>query len=245
MGIGMRRTVECFVALTVALSLAACGISVNDDVEVPADSERRGAVNTVNGNIRIGERARVEGDLRSVNGEIDIGRGASVGGVTSVNGAVRIAAGAALGALRVVNGGVEADDEVEVDGNASVVNGGLRLGPGGSIAGDATCVTGGVRLAGVRVGGDVVTVTGEVALSGATRVLGQVRVEADEEVVNLRVGDPAPKPRVVIGAGVVVEGGVRFEREGVLWVHEEARMSGPIEGVTAQSFRADSPPDVS
>ena len=47
-------------------------------------------------------------------------------------------------------------------------------------------------------------------------------------------------PRIVIEAGAVVEGTLRFEREVELYVHESAKI-GTIEGAEAKRFSGDPP----
>jgi acetyltransferase-like isoleucine patch superfamily enzyme len=229
------------VGAAIAVSLAACSVSVNDDVVVAAGEERGQGVSTVNGAITIGSGARVDGSLRTVNGQVEIGEDASVKGVATVNGRVEVARGANLRDLNVINGGARLDADVTVDGSVLIVNGGLEMGPGGSIADDLESVTGGLVLRGVEVGGDVIVAAGTVELLRGTNVRGAVRLDTGDRVVV--VGDEDEElPSVVIGAGVVVEGGVAFERSGLLWIHEQARVEGAIEGVEPRSFSGELPP---
>jgi hypothetical protein len=116
------------------------------------------------------------------------------------------------------------------------VNDGFRMGPGGSIAGTVICVTDGITLRNVQVRGDVATVTGRIDLSEGTRVRGAILVDVNDRGISIAMTDSSKRPEVVIGTGVVVDGGVRFEREGTLWIHEDATVAGEIEGVQVKRF---------
>jgi hypothetical protein len=233
-----RSNVRWAVITAAVLTLGGCGMSVNDDVEIADGEELRHGVNSVNGSIRVGSDAVVDGNLRTVNGSIDIGKRSRVKNVATVNGRVLVASGASLRKVQVVNGDARIGEDVAIADDVLVVNGRLLMGPGGSVAGDAATGDGALKLDDVRVGGDVTTATGDVELIGGTQVAGAVRVDLGRGV---RVETSEPT-RVVIGAGVVVEGGVSFERNGELWIHETARISGPVEGVEPRRFSGEGPP---
>lgn len=226
--------------LGMALLLAACDLAVEGDVEVPAGSERERGATLVNGEVYVGDGARVRGGFRTVNGDIEIGREAEVGDLVTVNGRVRIGRGARVGSVDVVNGGLRADEGVRIGGSVAVVNGGVRMAHDSVVDGDLVTVTGGVELESVRIEGDLAGVLGDFTLSGATVVTGALRIERGEDLGDWDADDPRLQPRVVLGAGTVVRGGVHFEHAGELWVHEEAEV-GPISGVEAQRFSGDRP----
>lgn len=237
------RLTGCATALLAMLTLAGCSVSVNDDVEVADGEERSGGANTVNGDIRIGDDATVDGALRSVNGSIEVGKRARADDVTVVNGSIDALEGATLRSVRTVNGRVALGRDVQVERDASTVNGRIRTDTGSRVGGNVSSISGTLGLRDTEVGGDVSTIAGIIDLFGATRVAGRVLVDVDGDNVQVSMDGDADPARVVVGAGVVVEGGIEFGREGVLWVHQDAAVNGPIKGVQAQPFSGDAPPD--
>ncbi len=235
----MTHRTGILITVITALALAACDVSVNEDIDIADGAQLEGGANSVNGSIRVGADAEVEGNLRTVNGSIDLGERAKVGDVESVNGSIRSEPGVSLGRLRVVNGRSRFDEQTELLGDAVLVNGGIEMGPGSSVTGSVLNIAGRVELTGVRVQGDVSTVVGDVGLFGGTHVLGAVRLEARRKGVVVVSDDPT---WIVLGPDVVVDGDVEFGREGILWVHDTARVAGEITGVEPRSYSGEEPP---
>src|SRR3546814_10369183 len=93
---------------------------VNGSVKAGDDIEAED-LGTVNGDIRVGERARISGGIETVNGGIFVGRGGNVAkGIETVNGAIGIVATELGGGIETVNG----DITVGIDSN---VRGGLKV----------------------------------------------------------------------------------------------------------------------
>ena len=133
----------------------------------------------------------------------------------------------------------------------------MELGEGARISGKVDTGSGGVDLRNAWVGQDIDTGSGHIRLrdttvegevrtrSGEVRLDGQTHVQGDLLVVKNSCWGLCwsnnPKPaRVIIGAGARVDGTIRFEHDGELWVHEQARI-GRVEGIQARRFSAESP----
>jgi len=105
------------------------GISVvNGSVSVGADAEVKGGIDSVNGSISVGARSRV-GAIENVNGSIKLAEAVEVaGGIENVNGSIAVANGARVAvSIETVNGRISIDPEARVDGKVATVNGGIEL----------------------------------------------------------------------------------------------------------------------
>ena len=197
------------------------------------------------------------GSLETVNGGITIRAGATVRTAETVNGGISIAAGATVGRAEVVNGGISLDDDASAD-SITAVNGGLTLGTGARVRDDAETVNGAAKLAdGAEVGGDLETVNGAITLDHA-RVRGLITttngdvmlvhssvvdggILVEKPDTNWSWGSKPRIPRIVVGAGSVVNGPMVFERDVELFVHTTAKV-GTITGATPQAFTESLPP---
>jgi hypothetical protein len=91
------------------------------------------SVSTVNGGIRLGQRARIDGEVETVNGGIFIDRGGNVRrSVSTVNGAIGLVDTDLGGGIETVNGDVTVGEGSHVKGGIHVEkprgNWGLRMG---------------------------------------------------------------------------------------------------------------------
>ncbi len=208
-------------ALLVALCVlsSACQMRVNDDIIIPADSQRSSGASTVNGDVLVGENAVVDGGrLRSVNGSVRIDGGAKVGTISTVNGAVVVGADAATGGIETVNGPAKCGERARVRGDIQLVNGPVTLNRGVVVEGDVGTVNGHIHLTGATVEGDVGNYNGGMRITDGSRVKGKLVVR---ESTPAEQGDP---PRIVIGPQSSIDGKLEFERSVELYVHESARI---------------------
>lgn len=219
-----------FGALFLSLALlAACDGQahhhINGAVTI-APGEQTGEVATVNGGVQIGAKASVA-DVRSVNGSQSLGEGAQAGSMRAVNGAIRIAA------------------QAVVRGSVKTVNGALSLAPGAQVEGALTNVNGSIGVDGAHVAGRLRTVNGSITVLNGASVDGGILVEKPQGFLNPGFfnGNSASPPRVVIGRDVSIGGTLRFEREVRLYVSDQVRHLGPIEGATPVRYSGDTPPE--
>jgi hypothetical protein len=218
---------SCFaMALAVMLTLTGCGASkdgdestkVNGSIHVPA-GRQPGAVATVNGSIRVDDAAAVT-SATTVNGTVHLGDHATATSLNSVNGSITLGAGA------------------HVSGNISSVNGELTLENGADVSGSLSNVNGKITLTAAHVGGGIKTASGSMNITGASRVEGGIVVEKPSSELIQLVLDV---PRIVIGPGAAVQGGLRFERTVQLFVSDKATI-GTVTGATPISFSGETPP---
>jgi len=227
----MRSCPPFLLLLIAASALTAC--DVNGDVTATQGA----AANTINGSVHV--PAGVHGGaVGTVNGGIRIDDNAVVTKAETVNGAITVAAHASAGSVETVNGAVTLGDGARVTHGVTTVNGAIQLESGADVGGKLQNVNGQITLASAHVGGGLRTVDGDIDISGESRVEGGILVEPSN---NALFGAPSPhKPRIVIGAGAVVQGDLRFERDVLLYVNDKATV-GPITGATAIRYSGDKP----
>ncbi|HEX2139267.1 MAG TPA: hypothetical protein VHG33_06100 [Woeseiaceae bacterium] len=217
-----RRSLS-FVAGLAALMLSgeAPAFDFNENVDIEAGSES-GGESTVNGSIDVGSDAIVNGALETVNGSIRIERNAQVGNVETVNGRIRLAAGVTAEEVASVNGSISLDEQATAD-SVSVVNGKIRLEPGAQVASGVGNVNGEVVITGAEIGGDLSTVNGDVTLTENARLRGNLVVEEPD---GLNWNGDRREPRIVIGPGARVDGEIVLEHEVELFISETAEVGG-------------------
>ena len=115
------------------------------------------------------------------------------------------------------------DLAVVVAEDVEAVNGKVSIGEGSTVGAEVETVNGGIELLGVRVGGNVETVNGDMFIGANTVVKGKLVVH---EPKGSWFSSNSRKPKVVIEAGAVVEGGFDFRRE-VELVRDPAAKIGP------------------
>lgn len=232
----MTMTRHAALALMLGFALVAgCDATLNEEIVIPAGATDASGGTSVNGGVRVGDGARVPGaDFRTVNGRIEIGANAVVGDCATVNGRVDIGHDTETGALQTVNGGVRAAANVKVHGDVEVVNGGVRFAEGSVVAGSVMSVNGDLALHGTQVGGDITKVTGDILLTDGSTLEGRLLVKKD-------TGNHGDRPpRIVIGPGTRVLGGMEFRRPVELHVHDTAE-TGPVVGAEPVRFSGDAP----
>ncbi len=151
------------------------------------------------------------GDLETVNGAIKIDPGVVADEVETVNGSITIGDGAKVESVEVVNGRIEIGANVMIADGVETVNGRVTIGTGSRIGKQVETVNGGIELHGASVGGNIETVGGDVLIGTNSVVKGKLIIYAPTGAW-FSTGN-ARKPRVVIEAGAVVEGGLDFRRE--------------------------------
>jgi cytoskeletal protein CcmA (bactofilin family) len=203
----------------------ASGFDLNKSVEVEAGSESDGE-STVNGSISVGTEAVVNGSLDTVNGTIRVEEKARIQKAQTVNGSVRIADGVTAGSVGSVNGTVTVGENVELS-DISVVNGRISLAAGSRVRSDVGNVNGEIDIEGAEIGGDLSTVNGDVTLADEAVLKGDLTVEKPD---GFDGGQDRRKPRIVLGPGVRVEGALVLEREVELFISDSAEV-GSVEGV--------------
>jgi hypothetical protein len=202
-------------------------------VAFPALAENHGDIDRVNKSIEIGSGDSA-GELETVNGSIEIGSNATVKSAETVNGSVSLGAGSVAEYLETVNGSISLEADATVAQNVEAVNGRIELESNAEVIGDVENVNGGIELNRAKVGGTIKTTTGDVFVLDGSRVDGGILIEQQRNSW-FNNSQPARDPRVVIGAGSVVNGELRFEREVDLYVHESAKV-GTITGANAKRY---------
>lgn len=221
----MRSPAVVLVAF-VSAALAACDVSVNREVFVPAGAKGHHGATTVNGRITVGQDAEVVTDLRTVNGSVEVASGARLHDLDAVNGSIAVADDVAAGRIAAVNGDVVLGMRVKLGKELRTVNGRLSVAGGSIVDGDVTTVNGPIELRGVTVRGQIANHAGDLRLLDGTLVEGDVTLAAPD-------GANATADLVVVGVGVQVRGTLRAERPIKLFVHPSARLAR-VEGVTPQ-----------
>lgn len=216
--------------LLLSLSLAACGGSMFESIEIADGTQNAAASHTINGGIRVGNDVTVtSGTFRTVNGAATVGDRSVVPDISTVNGAIRIGEDSRAGSLATVNGAVVLRSRAAVDGDIETVNGGVTLDEGAGVSGSIRAVNGGIRLDSAHVGGDVENHNGGIRVQGASVIEGGLTVRRSRGI-NVDAGDI---PEVRIDADARIAGTLRFERPVRLVIHRGAEV-GAIEGATPE-----------
>jgi hypothetical protein len=242
---GPRAALAALLTAAAALALAACtgadfhapGSSSHDSEHDSGDDNHGsgGGIQRVTGSIDIGAGEHA-GDVSTVNGSVHIGERAAVGHAEVVNGSITIDPHASVGSAQTVNGSIKVADGVGVTGELETVNGSISLASGTDVKGAVSNVNGAITVAGAHVGGDIHTVAGDIDVGPNGQVDGGIRIERDNSWFH---SDSVP--RVVIRAGSVVKGPLRFDRKVQLYVSDKATV-GAVSGATATAFSGDEPP---
>lgn len=215
----------------VVMVLAACAAA--------AVAQADTATSKVMGSITIDANQK-SGDLSTVNGSIHIGEGAVVGHASTVNGGIAVEQHATVAGLTTVNGSIHLREGARVSGGISTVNGGLTLENGTDVAQALSNVNGSIHVAAAHVGGLIDTVTGDIDLGPNAHVDGGIHMQQDTSWFHLWFWSE-DVPRVVVRAGSVVGGTLKFERKVKLYVSDRATI-GPVEGATVVKFAGEEPP---
>lgn len=219
-----NRFIVSFLVMALFSAMPASA-SVNKSIKI-GDNEMSGGGTTVNGGITVGTYATVEGELETVNGTIRVGAYSQVEDVETVNGSLKVGDQVRARGLSSVNGAIGVGSGSTISGEVSVVNGKITLDNGVTVARDVSNVNGEIRLRGAQVGGNLSTVTGDVNLEDAAVVKGMLVVEKPSGWNN----GTKRKPKIVIGPGSRVEGGIELEHEVELFISDTAEV-GDVTGV--------------
>ncbi|HET7844420.1 MAG TPA: hypothetical protein VFL14_09735, partial [Xanthomonadales bacterium] len=225
------RTITLRFAIALALPAVAAATTF-------ASARDYGSIDKVNSGITIEANSTAD-SLETVNGGVHVGANSKVGSVESVNGGIHLEDGVQATSVDTVNGGVTLGAKAIVRNDVETVNGGITLEDDADVGGKLSNVNGGVQRARAHVAGGIETVQGDIRIGSGARVEGGILVEKPNNGW-ISWGKPQRPPRVVIEAGAVVEGDLRFEHEVELYVHESAKV-GRIEGAEAKRFAGDPP----
>lgn len=180
------------------------------------------------------------GDLTTVNGAIRVGDRAVIQNAETVNGSIRVEDDVRSGGLSTVNGSIQVGLRARIDGDVETVNGGVFIDRGGSVSRGVATVNGAIGLVDTDLGSGIETVNGDITVGVGSHVKGGIHIEKPGKNWGLRIGKQKV-PRVVIGPNAVVEGALVFEREVTLHVHQSARI-GAVSGATARRYSSARPP---
>ena len=219
-------------ALLSLLLLAASGAAL-------AQGQTARDIDKVNGHISA-DAGGLYGDLSTVNGGIDLGAGARARDVETVNGGIEAGDDVNARDVSTVNGGIRFGQRARIEGELETVNGGIVVDRGGNVRGDISTVNGAIGLVDTDLGGDIETVNGDITVGVGSHVKGGIKVEKPNSNFGIRF-TTSRVPRIVIGAGAVVEGPLVFEREVKLYVHQSAR-TGAVTGAQAIRYDTATPP---
>lgn len=209
--------------LALLLVTPADALGINENIKIEAGSQAEGA-STVNGSITVGSGATVTGALETVNGAIRIEKNAVIRDAATVNGSIKIASGVKAEDIEGVNGAIRIGKNVTIKGEVSVVNGMIGVDSGSSISEDLSNVNGEISISGADIGGDLSTVNGDVSLTGGANLHGNLMIEKPGGM-NWGSGN-SRKPKIVIGPGSKVGGEIIVEREIELYISDTAEVGG-------------------
>ncbi len=207
-----------FAALLMALPAEA---NVNRSVRV-ADGETANGASSVNGSVTVGSDATITGDVSTVNGGIRVGDRSVIEDADTVNGSVKISDYVQARNLSTTNGNIQIGENASIHGYVSTTNGDISVEMNTTVADDLGNTNGDIELNGGRIGGTVSTTNGDIELFDGAVVSGDIIVEKPRGWNWNR----NQRPRVVIGPGCRVEGEIRLEREGRLYISESADVGG-------------------
>ena len=212
-----RTSPAAILTFITAICLTGCGpAGINGPVDVPAGATAEGAT--------------------TINGSVSVGEGAKVGEAATVNGGVHLHAHSTANSARTVNGGIDIEEGVRVAQNVEAVNGAIRLGKGADVGGSMTNINGGIRTDAAHVAKGISTYNADIEIGGGSHIEGGIHVHMPD----FGAESEHHVPRIVIGAGSVVDGTLKFERDVKLLVSDTAKI-GPVEGATVQMFAGDDP----
>lgn len=172
-----------------------------------------------------------------------------------LNGTVHILAGKVPRVAETVNGDIHVDDNAAVS-IANTLNGAIRLGSHASaqslhtVNGDQTIGPFAHIAQSIEsVNGNIVLERGAEVLGGISSVNGNVELIAAHVAGGINIGGRNPQdspshgspPRIVIGAGSRVEGGLQADRDVTLYVNDNARIDA-VRGAVPIAFTGDTPP---
>lgn len=224
----MRKQIIQLAALLSGALLTACNASVNEDVHVTGATHGDGGAVTLNGDVFVeADTVREDGDFSTVNGNIRVAERAHVQSVRAVNGSIILAASAHAHDVESVNGRFELGPDAQISGSVKLVNGDVSLAPGSMVGGNLQTVNGGIESHGATIDGNVANYLGGMLITEQSVVKGNLTVHKPEDMESGK-----KPPRIVIGPGSKVLGRLKFERPVELYVHESAEI-GPIDGAEA------------
>ncbi|HOT98329.1 MAG TPA: hypothetical protein PLG50_13410 [bacterium] len=203
------KALNVTLGLTLLLAVATgCDSSINKSVYVQDGERRDGGINTVNGNITIGNDCIIRGDCRTVNGSIRVGQNSLVQG------------------LQVVNGDIEIGQNSKARDDVTTVNGSITLHVGAKAAGDLASINGNLTMDHAIAERDLSLFNGNVMLANASLVKGDIIIKDSK-----RHSSAQQYITIRLGPGSVVEGDIRVLENEVkvkVYLGKDARVGGEI-----------------
>jgi hypothetical protein len=204
-----------------ALFLMGSALASNSNKSIHLDAgTQSGGHSTVNGSITVGSNSVIDGSLQTVNGSIKVDADTRLEDAETVNGSIRLGPNVSAQDIESVNGTIHIAENVVIDGEVSVVNGKINVGAGSRVARDVSNVNGEMMVSGAEISGDMRTVNGDITLTDNAILHGRLTVDRPRGW-NWGSGN-SRKPRVIIGPGSQVNGGIRLEREVELFISDSA-----------------------
>jgi hypothetical protein len=215
-----------------AIGLVAVGCAYAND-RVESDSRD---IQRTNKSIHIDDGDHV-GALDSVNGQISIGDRAVIVSAKTVNGSVRIGDDSRAQRLGTINGSVSVGQRTIVTGDISSVNGQLKLDDEAVVRGNVKNVNSGIVVGRrAHVGGKIVTTNGDITIQDDGRVDGGILVkESGSNWFSNLFGGFQRRPVITIGPGAQVGGELVFEHDVDLRVHPTAKI-GTVTGASVERY---------
>lgn len=174
----------------------------------------------------------------SINGEVQLAEFAKANEVSTINGSLTLHGHNQVQSLSSVNGPIRAADSVVVKSTVRSVNGDIRLGAGLD-AKAITTVHGRLELAGGKAE-KLKSVTGAISIQntqvaqGVETVWGDITVSQSRIGTRIRVIKPRSSfgplasakraPRLIIGEGCEIVGGIDLEHPTQVFVHTNAAL---------------------
>lgn len=203
------KALNVTLGLTLLLAVApGCDSSINKSVLVQDGERRDSGINTVNGNITIGNDCIIRGDCRTVNGSIRVGQNSLVQ------------------ELQVVNGDIEIGQNSKARDDVTTVNGSITLQPGAKAAGDLSSINGNLTMDRAVAEQDLSLFNGNVEIGNGSLVKGDIIIKDSK-------GHRSAQQFITIrlGPGSVVEGDIRVLEDEVkvkVYLAKDARVGGEI-----------------
>lgn len=193
----------------ICVNLVACNFQVNKTIEIDDGETVNNSLNTVNGNILIGNDCVVKGSSRTVNGRIEVGRNSEVEDLQCVNGSIRLEKEARVrGDIETVNGSVDCEAGVKIDGDINSINGSVDL-VNTTIRRNLTTLNGSISLLDKSsIGGDIIVKENKGSSSHRQRL--KIRISEDSVVEgDIDVRDRDIEVTVYLSKGGKVNGKIK------------------------------------
>jgi len=144
--------------------LTACDVKINNDFNIPDNTNVENVLISVNGDINIGKNCIVNADLNTVNGNITIKKFSHI-----------------EASIQTVNGSISIDDHVKVDGNISTLTGVIEIN-NANVTGDISNISGDIMVYHIILEGDLVSNFGNISIKDNSIINGNVIINKNDEI---------------------------------------------------------------